>query len=148
MFKLALVFLTLVSASMAITNFRSCRGGGSLPNTFEIPGCAQAPCTFVEGQNLVATAQLTSPYGTNTVTAQLKGYVGSQGADLPLPPNQRDGCANISGNSCPLAGGANFNYRLEMPVTGAIKGNVILEHSLLADNSQVWLCVEFDAIIQ
>lgn len=148
MFKLAIVFLAFVSTSLAITNFRACRGGGSLPNTLIIPNCQAAPCTFTEGQNIEISASLTAPSGTNTITAQLKGYVGGQAADIPLPPSERDGCANISGNYCPLAGGTNFNYKLELPVSGALKGNVVIEHSLLADNMATWLCVEFDAVIE
>lgn len=148
MFKLAIVFLAFVTGSLAITNFRACRGGGSVPLSITIPGCSAAPCTFVEGENLVVTASLRAPSGTNTITAQLKAYIGSQSAEVPLPPNQRNACDNISGNRCPVAGGAEFTYRLEMPVSGDIKGPAILEHSLLADGSTIWLCVEFDAIFQ
>lgn len=148
MFKFAVVFLALCSSAFAISNFRACRGGGSVPLSITIPGCVAAPCTFVEGQNLEISASLRAPSGTNTVEAQLKAYVGSQAADIPLPPEQRDACANISGNSCPLGGGAEFNYKLTLEVSGAIKGSVILEHSLISENPGPWMCVEFDAIIQ
>uniref|UniRef100_A0A182JR69 MD-2-related lipid-recognition domain-containing protein n=1 Tax=Anopheles christyi TaxID=43041 RepID=A0A182JR69_9DIPT len=136
MYKFLLIVAILPAIAFGQTPFRPCRGGGPTPDSVAIEGCSLLPCTIVSGSPLVARANgIRTPVATPTVEAHITARVLGLDVGFTIPEDLRDACAvGISGASCPLAAGQQFdytlNYAMSLPLTG-ISAAIEVVHFLL-----------------
>ncbi|XP_053661449.1 uncharacterized protein LOC128710420 [Anopheles marshallii] len=150
MYKLLLIVAILPALAFGLTPFRPCRDGGPIPATVNIEGCTQLPCRVVSGSPLVAHATgIRSPVATPTVTAHIVARLLGLDVGFRIPEDLADACAvGITGASCPLSVGEEFeytlNYAMTLPLTGI---TAQVEVGLTAADGTLITCIEIDAQI-
>uniref|UniRef100_A0A1Y9H2B4 MD-2-related lipid-recognition domain-containing protein n=1 Tax=Anopheles dirus TaxID=7168 RepID=A0A1Y9H2B4_9DIPT len=151
MYKFLLVVAVLLPASvLGQTPFRQCREGGPTPATVNIEGCTALPCRVVSGTPLVAHATgIRTPVATPTVEAHIVARLLGLDVGFRIPEDLANACAvGISGASCPLTAGQEFdytlNYTMDLPLTGI---TAQVEVGLTAADGSTITCIEIDAQI-
>uniref|UniRef100_A0A182QN58 MD-2-related lipid-recognition domain-containing protein n=1 Tax=Anopheles farauti TaxID=69004 RepID=A0A182QN58_9DIPT len=147
---LLIVGVFLPAVVFGQTPFRPCRGGGPTPASVNIEGCTVLPCRVVSGVPLVAHATgIRTPVATPTVTAHIVARLLGLDVGFVIPEDLADACAvGISGASCPLSAGQEFdytlNYAMQLPLTGI---TAQVEVGLTAADGTKITCIEIDAQI-
>uniref|UniRef100_A0A182U7G8 MD-2-related lipid-recognition domain-containing protein n=1 Tax=Anopheles melas TaxID=34690 RepID=A0A182U7G8_9DIPT len=150
MYKFLLIVAILPAIAFGQTPFRPCRAGGPVPDSVAIEGCTALPCTIVSGSPLIARATgIRSPVATPTVEAHIVARVLGLDVGFRIPEELRDACAvGISGASCPLAAGQQFDYTLNYAMTLPLTGiTAQVEVGLTAADGTRITCIEIDAQI-
>lgn len=54
------LLLVALPSVLGITDFRQCTNGAPIPDTISIHGCLVSPCTFTEGEPIIANTTVTA----------------------------------------------------------------------------------------
>ncbi|XP_058466949.1 uncharacterized protein LOC131439668 [Malaya genurostris] len=140
--------VAIPTLTVAYTPFRSCPNEAPTPETFEIEGCTELPCTITRGQKLVGIGRnLVSPLSTSTVEASIKFYAGGLDLGVTTPPEIADACANGI-DSCPLVEGESFDYTFSKDdIQMDIADITVQIRVALVDGAVDIGCIEFDGTI-
>uniref|UniRef100_A0A182PQU6 MD-2-related lipid-recognition domain-containing protein n=1 Tax=Anopheles epiroticus TaxID=199890 RepID=A0A182PQU6_9DIPT len=150
MYKVLLIVAILPAIAFGQTPFRPCRGGGPTPDSVSIEGCTELPCTIVSGSPLIARATgIRTPVATATVEAHITARVLGLDVGFRIPEDLADACAvGITGATCPLAAGQQFDYTLNYAMTLPLTGiTAQVEVGLTAADGSTITCIEIDAQI-
>uniref|UniRef100_A0A182TA14 MD-2-related lipid-recognition domain-containing protein n=1 Tax=Anopheles maculatus TaxID=74869 RepID=A0A182TA14_9DIPT len=150
MYKFLLIVALLPAVAFGQTPFRPCIGGGPTPASVNIEGCTALPCRVVSGSPLVAHATgIVTPVATPTVEAHIVARLLGLDVGFVIPDELADACTvGITGASCPLSAGTEFDYTLNYAMTLPLTGiTAQVEVGLTAADGTTITCIEIDAQI-
>ncbi|CAB3361126.1 Hypothetical predicted protein [Cloeon dipterum] len=107
----AVVWLLALVSIASATDFQKCKIGTPPLNT-TLGNCDKYPCNLVRGTNISGGVDFVYAKDLTVLKPELTVFV--SGLPLKWPINQKDGCASLTLNKCPIKAGtrARFEYSL------------------------------------
>lgn len=137
---LILLVALLPSTVLAITKYEDCEVGGARPNTIDIGGCEEAPCTMKNGVIYYITVNITAECTSPRLTTRIFTFYDDvfTGEMENLPESLSNSCGYVQPN-CPATEGEHLLFDIAFGLNQLTRaGKLTTEVGVQCDSGK-WL---------
>ncbi|XP_004536618.1 epididymal secretory protein E1 [Ceratitis capitata] len=151
MYRLTIMCLALLLATVSATNVKQCKKGQPFPLSVDIEGCETVPCNVIKGSTAIMNVHFV---GTRDNTKKITGVVHATSLGItipyPLPDEVADVCSNLLyGAECPIDETEDVVYNFKFDVDSSYpEVSVKVQLDLVDELNQSVACFIADIKVQ